>query len=199
MEQGVAAAVRRAGLDFKEDVKIINLNPDEGLAAFLSGDGDAYIGGIPQRTRATKEGMIEMLTGSDIGPAPINGLVSTKSYVENNEEVILKLLEVWFKIVNYVNTNPDEAGNIIIDILNANSAGKITLADFKRFWNNYEHYPSSPLEIEKEILSPTGKNYWKLRWDDCNTYFYNTAKVINKPIESDDAFYMLKIQHKLIQ
>ena len=79
MEQGVAAAARRGGLDFRKDVKIIDLNPDEGLAAFLRGEGDAYIGGIPQRTRAAKEGMLEMLTGADIGPPPINGFVTTKA------------------------------------------------------------------------------------------------------------------------
>src|ERR1044071_7188909 len=72
MEQGVAAAARRGGLDFKKDMRIIDLNPDEGLAAFLRGEGDAYIGGIPQRTRAGKEGMVEMLTGADLGPPPIN-------------------------------------------------------------------------------------------------------------------------------
>ena len=69
MEQGVAAAATRGGLDFKRDVKVIYLEPDQGLAAFLNGTGDAYIGGIPQRTRAGKEGMVEMLTGIDLGPA----------------------------------------------------------------------------------------------------------------------------------
>ena len=94
MEQGVAAAANRGNLDFTKDIKIINLNPDEGLAAFLTGSGDAYIGGIPQRTRAGKEGMIEMLTGVDLGPAPINGIVTTKQYYEKNKEKLLKILKV---------------------------------------------------------------------------------------------------------
>ena len=73
--------------------KIINLNPDEGLASFLTGQGDAFIGGIPQRTRASKEGMIEMLTGADLGPAPINGMVTTKKYAQENPDILLKLLK----------------------------------------------------------------------------------------------------------
>jgi NitT/TauT family transport system substrate-binding protein len=106
MEQGVAAAAIRGGLDFTRDVKIINLNPDDGLAAFLAGEGDLFIGGLPQRFRAKKEGMIEILTGLDLGPVPINGIVSTRSYVEKNREVIFKLLNVWFKIKIVLHNSP---------------------------------------------------------------------------------------------
>ena len=192
MEQGVAAAASRGGIEFT-DVKIINLNPDEGLAAFLNGEGDAYIGGIPQRTRAGKEGMVEMLTGVDLGPAPINGIVTTLSYYNNNKKVLAKILKVWFKIVQYVNNNMDESANIIISILNKNSAAGFTVDDFKAFWDNYEHYPRDLAEIESDILSPDGNNYWKSRWNDCNHYFYNIKGVIPEPVPPEEAFYMLSM------
>jgi len=197
MEQGVAAAANRGNLDFTKDIKIINLNPDEGLAAFLTGSGDAYIGGIPQRTRAGKEGMIEMLTGVDLGPAPINGIVTTKQYYEKNKEKLLKILKVWFRIVQYVNKNLDESASTIIRLLNENSSANFTNDDFKKFWNNYEHYPQDLIEIEKNIISETGSNYWKARWDDSNEYFYNIKKVIPKPVESQEAFYMLQFHNEL--
>lgn len=197
MEQGVAAAANKGELSFKKDIKIINLNPDEGLAAFLSGEGDAYIGGIPQRTRATKEGMIEMLTGVDLGPAPINGIVSTKSFYNSNQENIIKVLKVWFRIVEYTNNNMDEVAEIIVTKLNETSAANFTVEDFKTFWNNYEHYPATVGEIEAQILDQNGDNYWKNRWDDTNNYFYNIVNTIPKPVDSDDAFYMNKIQNQL--
>ena len=65
MEQALAFAARRGGLAFKRDLKIVDLSPDDGLAAFLAGKGDAYIGGLSQRIRATKEGMIVLLGGAD--------------------------------------------------------------------------------------------------------------------------------------
>lgn len=197
MEQGVAAAAQKGGLSLKDDIRIINLNPDEGLAAFLTGEGDAYIGGIPQRTRASKEGMVEMLTGVDLGPAPINGLVSTKSFYNDNQEEIKKLLKVWFRIVEYTNNNMDEVANIIVKKLNENSAANFTVEDFKTFWNNYEHYPANVDEIDTEILKSNGKNYWKNRWDDTNNYFYNIVNTIPKPVNSEDAFYMIKVQEQL--
>jgi ABC-type nitrate/sulfonate/bicarbonate transport system substrate-binding protein len=194
MEQGVAAAARKGGLDFKKDIKIIDLNPDEGLAAFLRGEGDAYIGGIPQRTKASKEGMIEMLTGADLGPPPINGLVTTKQYAEAHQEELLKILRVWFKTVKYINSNMDDGASVIIKKMNASSGGNFTIEDFKKFWNNYESYPASPKEVQQMILDPKGKNYWQARFNDCNTYFYEITGTIKQPVKAEDAFWMEKAQ-----
>jgi NitT/TauT family transport system substrate-binding protein len=199
MEQGVAAAARRGGLDFRKDVKVIDLNPDEGLAAFLRGEGDAYIGGIPQRTRAAKEGMLEMLTGADIGPPPINGFVTTKRYAQAHPEVLLKLLHVWFQTVNSINANMADGAGIIIKELNSQSSAQFTLDDFRKFWNNYEHYPASPAEVEELILNPGGRNYWRARWDDCNNYFYSVIHTIPQPVDPKDAFLMPEAQAAYIQ
>lgn len=197
MEQGVAACARKGGLDFMKDIKIIDLNPDEGLAAFIQGSGDAFIGGIPQRTKAGQEGMIEMITGSNLGPAPINGIVTTKKFADENAESLSKILKVWFRIVQYTNANLDEVANIMVEELNKNTAAGVTPIQFKLFWNNYEHYPNSPDSIDAEILSPTGKNYWKNRWDDCNYYFFNIKKTIPSVVDPKDAFYMIEAQKRL--
>lgn len=197
MEQGVAACARKGKLNFLSDLKIIDLHPDEGLAAFLQGSGDAYIGGIPQRIKADQEGMIEMITGSNLGPAPINGIVTTKKFANENAEALSKILKVWFKIVKYTNSHIDEVADIMVTELNKNTAASITTEQFKIFWNNYEHYPDSPSSIEREILSPTGKNYWKYRWDDCNHYFYKIKKSISKPVDENDAFYMISAHDRL--
>src|ERR1043166_1488824 len=203
MEQGVAAAARKGGLRFSKDsdtdVKIIDLPPDEGLAAFLAGSGDAYIGGIPQRTRATKEGMIEMLTGVDLGPAPINGLVTTRKFATDHPQELLKLLNAWFKIVNYVNANEDDAAKIIVAELNQRSAANFTVDDFKRFWQNYERYPLSHVEAERDIISPSGRDYWKNRWDDDNAYYYNTIHSIPKPVAPEEAFFMETVQAEYVR
>ena len=199
MEQAVAAAARRGGLDFRKDLKIVDLNPDEGLAAFLGGEGDAYLGGIPQRTRAGKEGMLEMLTGADLGPPPINGLVTTRSYYQAHQKELLKILKVWFKTVRYIDSNEDEGGGIIVKRLNENTGAKFTLDDFKKFWNNYEHYPPTPRDAESLILDPNGRNYWKAAWDDCNNYFFDIAHKIPQPVNPSGTFLMQEVQAAYIR
>lgn len=199
MEQGVVASARRGGLDFPNDVRIIDLNPDEGLAAFLRGEGDAYIGGIPQRTRAQKEGMLEMLTGADLGPPPINGIVTTKEYATAHQDVLLKLLRVWFRTVNDINQNMEDGAGIIINELNSYSGAQFTLEDFRTFWNNYEHYPANPREVQELILNPESRNYWMARWEDCNTYFNEIAQTISKPVDPNDAFLMPAAQKAYVE
>ena len=196
MEQGVYAATRRGNLRWGKDLKIINLPPDEGLAAFLAGQGDAYVGGIPQRTKALKEGMVEILTGSDLGPPPINGLVTTKTFATHHADTLHTILDVWFQIVNYTNTHIDEVAHEITTILNRESATDFTTEDFKRFWNNLEHYPASLKEVENDILSPQGKNYWKRRWDACVTYFLNVTRSITTPPDPEEVMLMPKVHEE---
>ena len=198
MEQGVAAVARRGGFSFGE-IKIMDLPPDEGLAAFLIGTGDAYIGGIPQRTRAGKEGMLELISGVDLGPAPINGMVTTRKFDREHREELLKLLHVWFKIVNFVERNPDDGGQMIVTVLNQNTGAKFTIDDFKTFWQKYEHYPLTPKDVAIAILSPTGRNSWKARWDDCNEYLFDVKKVIPTPVKPNDAFLMIEAQQAYVK
>lgn len=192
MEQAVLGAAFRAGIDYEKDLKIVDMNPDEGLAAFLTGTGDFFLGGIPQRTRATKEGMKPIVVGADLAPPPINGIVTTREYAEENQEALLKILHVWFKIVNYIEENTDEGATIILDILNEQTGASMTVDDFKTFWQNYEHYPLTPEQVEQDILSPDGYAYWKKRWDDCNWYFYEIRKTIPEPVTPEDAFMMIE-------
>ncbi|MDE2777808.1 MAG: hypothetical protein OXI77_17925 [Chloroflexota bacterium] len=39
------------------DVNVLGMNPNDGLAAFFTGEADAYLGGLPQRFRLVKAGM----------------------------------------------------------------------------------------------------------------------------------------------
>ena len=66
---------------------------------------------------------------------------------------MLKLLRVWFRIVNFVEENTDEGAGIILDVLNAQTGANMAVEGFKIFWQGYEHYPLNPSEIERDILS----------------------------------------------
>lgn len=199
MEQGVAALALKGGLDFLHDIRIINLNAEDGMTAFISGEGDAYIGGIPQRNKLKQAGMEEIITGTDLGPAPINGFVTTRHFVEKNSDVLLKLLHVWFRIVNYTNFHLDEVAALMTIETNRYTGTAVTPEEFKAYWNHYEHYPSSPKVVQEQILNPEGQNYWKARWDDCNYYFYTIKKAIPIPVSADDAFYMKEAQRLYIE
>jgi ABC-type nitrate/sulfonate/bicarbonate transport system substrate-binding protein len=194
MEQAVLSAATSAGLDFTTDFEIVDLNPDEGLAAFLSGTGEFYLGGIPQRTRATQEGMKAIVTGAELAPPPINGIITTPEYAAENEEVMVKLLHVWFRIVNYVEENTEEAAGIVLGILNEQTGANMTVDNFTEFWQNYEHYPLTPEQIQEDILDPEGYAYWRARWDATNDYFVNVSGTLEEPVDPEGVFLMEEAQ-----
>jgi NitT/TauT family transport system substrate-binding protein len=182
MGNSLVAGLEFAGLT-QSDVKIIDLNPDQGLAAFLSGTGDAYLGGIPQRTRLTKEGYLVVASGPDLAPPPINGFVTTKTFVQAHPDAMLSLLNVIFRTVRYCNANTDDCGKIITDSLNSTTGSTMTPADYKAFWQTFELYDGNAAEVQRDILSPDGVAYWKKTWDQDNKSLFTQQKAIPAAVD----------------
>ena len=147
MELGVyAASVKVGGLDWKKDIKIIDMDPNQGLAAFLSGTGDAYIGGIPQRLGALKQGMKELITGSHLGPGsvPLVGYATTQEFIDKHYDALLRVLYVWNRTNRYIAENPaqtEEGGFFITQKLNEKTGAHMAPSDFKSMFNNWQHFP----------------------------------------------------------
>ncbi|MFI2711235.1 ABC transporter substrate-binding protein [Micromonospora sp. NPDC018662] len=176
MGKQVVAALESVGLSQK-DVKIVDLDPDQGLAAFLSGTGDAYLGGIPQRVRATAEGMPVLASGPDLAPPPINGLVTTTDFATANEEALLKLVNTFHRIVRYCDANTAECGKIITDRLNKDTGANLTVQGFQDFWQKFELYAPNAKATKELILDPGGVSYWKKTWDGDNSYLTSNGSI----------------------
>jgi NitT/TauT family transport system substrate-binding protein len=197
MGKAVVGATHNNGLD-RSDFKIIDMDPDQGLAAFISGTGDAYLGGIPQRTRLNKEGYLTLLTGSDLAPVPLNGWITIKGFAENNPEALLKLQHVMFRIIRYTDANQDEIGKTITDRLNSETGAKMTVEDFQKYWNEIEAYPKNARAVQKDILEESGYANWKRTWDNDNYYFVEVDKLIPEKVPYD-AFWGDKVQEQYIK
>lgn len=170
MGKAVEAVCKNNGLTPK-DYTIIDMDTDQGLAAFISGSGDFYLGGIPQRTRLEAEGYIAVAVGADLCPVPINGWVTSNAFYEKNEEALLKLQQVMFRIVRYTRYNMEEVGTIITDKLNASTGSEMTLEQFELYFNKIEDYTGSAAETQEKLLGESGYAYWKKTWDDDNNYY----------------------------
>lgn len=194
MGKAVNSALESVGMT-RDDVKIVDLNPDQGLAAFLSGrTGDAYLGGVPQRTKAVKEGFPVIASGPQLAPPPINGFVTTKSFAQANQEQMLSLMNVMFKTIQYCNDKTEDCASIIVGELNKTTGGGLTNADFTAFWQKIENYAANPQEVQKAILDPSGYAYWKKTWDGDNDYLVKQEKTIPSPVGADDHFWGERIQ-----
>lgn len=197
MGKQVVAALKSVGLT-PDDVKIVDLDPDQGLAAFLAGTGDAYLGGIPQRTRALSEGMQILASGPDLAPPPINGFVTTKQFATKNQDAMLRLLNVIFRTVRYCNANTNACASIIVGQLNSQTGANFTNKNYLDFWQKLETYMGNASEVQKHILSPSGYSYWKKTWDGDNKFLFSESKQIPRPVAASH-FWGNKIQKLYIK
>ena len=197
MGKAIVEVTKNNGLA-KKDYTIIDMDPDQGLAAFISGSGDFYLGGIPQRTRLEQEGYLTMLVGPDLAPVPINGWVTTKSFVNKNQEALLKLQNVMFKIIRYTKANTEEVGKIITDKLNSETGASMSVKQFTKFFIDIEDYTGNASEVQRDIFSQDGFAYWKKTWDNDNRYFFEVDKLIPEKV-SYSAFSGESFQKAYIQ
>jgi len=193
MGKQVVAALQSVGLTVN-DVKIVDLDPDQGLAAFLSGTGDAYLGGIPQRTRALSEGMLLLASGPDLAPPPINGFVTTKKFATEKQDALLRLQHVMFRTVRYCNARTADCGRIIIKELNSRTGAGFTLKNYLAFWQKLETYMGNAREVQENILAPSGYSYWKRTWDGDNQFLFSDSKQIPSPVSPGQHFWGPRIQ-----
>lgn len=165
-----------------DEVHIINLDFDPGLAAFLGGEGDAYYGGIPQREKAKKEGMKEMIVGPDLSPAPLNGWATTKEFYEEHKEAWLALQNVTFMAIRYAEAHENEVASYITGLLNSETASGMTVDEWKEFFQHIEHYPLNAGQAQEKIFEPSGIGYWRAIWEHDNKYFQKITKANKEPV-----------------
>lgn len=175
-----------------DDVTFVDMDPDAGLAAFLSGTGDAYLGGIPQRFKSLEEGMEIGMSGPDLAPPPINGLLAKRDFVTESEDELLAFLNVIHRIIRFCDANTDECGQIITDRLNEETAAGLTVDDFRSFWQNIELYAPDATAAKEMILDETGVAYWKATWDSDNSYLVDSGD-IPAEVSAEDNFLMPQI------
>jgi len=196
MGKQAISALESVGLT-QDDIKLVDMNPDQGLAAFLSGTGDTYLGGIPQRTRATAEGMEVVASGPDLAPPPINGLVTTSDYAEENEGQLLKLVNVFHRIVRYCDANTADCGEIITAQLNRDTGANLTVEGFVDFWQTFELYAPNAAATKEMILDESGVAYWKRTWDSDND-FLTASDAIAQPVSAEDHFLVDETWQKYV-
>jgi len=191
MGKQITDALNSVGMT-DDDVNFVDMDPDAGLAAFLSGTGDAYLGGIPQRFKSLQEGMMIGISGPDLAPPPINGLLALRDFATENEDHVLAFLSVIHRIVRFCDAETAECGKIITDRINEETAAGLTVADFESFWQNIELYATDANSAKEMILDESGVAYWKATWDSDNDYLVGTG-AIPAPVDSESNFLMPQV------
>ena len=92
------------------DVEIVNLETGAAAAAFASGQLDAVGVFAPFTTQALiREGSHTLFTSAQFPGAIPDHLVLSREIVDSRPEDVQKIIEAWFKTLEYIEANPAEA------------------------------------------------------------------------------------------
>jgi NitT/TauT family transport system substrate-binding protein len=188
MEMGVVATMLVGGLNMS-DIKFLDMNPDDGLAAFLSGSGDAFLGGLPQRFRLVKEGYETLINAHEIGPEAVIqcGFVANADYLKNHMDALIKFARGTYLTQQYVVSNQNVAFGKIASMLNSMTGAKMTVQDLQNLWNKIEFFPATGAEAQWEVLDKNGEYYWKTRFDFVKKY-YKSAGLLKSDVNVDEMY-----------
>ena len=157
-------ALGYAGLT-RDDMTILDLDPVEGAAAFIQGEADFYSDGLPQRFRLEQEGMVNILTGPQLagGAMDLAGLGTTQAFLDAHPDAPARLLRAWYKAIDFLRSNEEEALAVMSDWINEQSGAGFTPADAKRFLTDLVIVPT---------LSESGPMFWT---DPESPFYYQTG------------------------
>ena len=92
--------------------------------AFISGEGDFYVGGLAQVARMLFGPELEgkFVVGAPypaFGPSGLwySTMGTTQEYLDENPEVILRLLAVWYRASKYLDEEPEYAAPFVVGVM----------------------------------------------------------------------------------
>lgn len=115
-------AIKEEGLS-EADFKIIQLQPDEGLAAFESGAVDAWIGAEPNTTIQVQKNGARVLTSAErlkIKAPAVS--IARSDFLKEHPEAVEAYLKVFQKVIDYQNNHTDELIDFIAKVKKADRA-----------------------------------------------------------------------------
>ena len=98
-----------------DDVKIINLQPDDAQSAFETNQLDAWVIWEPYKTNNVDKGIAKELevNGEILAPG---ALIARTGFAEEHPEIVEAYLRAYKKSAEWRNENPDEASEIFSEI-----------------------------------------------------------------------------------
>ena len=139
----------------RSDFKSLVLDDPLTVNAMRSKQADFQVGGVPSRLVLQREGFKPIVTSIDLvkGAAPSensrelssilqNGWATTKEYYQKEHDTILRLASVNYRIMKFINTNPQQAMAIHMPYLSEVSGQRFTDEDGKVIYSSLDPFVS---------------------------------------------------------
>lgn len=160
----IVDALNQVGLTEKDITLMYFADDAKAATALLSGEGDIYIGSLPQQRAIMQEEGYVNVGGADIlGPAGLwfDTMLTTDDFLINNRETAIRLLAVQFATVAEFDKDTDRIAEIGAKHHTQNSNIETPPEEWKLFMTQFDDYVS--LEEAKEgFYNPESDLYWNI-------------------------------------
>ncbi len=179
-EQTVRDALRVAGMNPNKDVNLVSARPEDNLAAFLSGDLDAFSAGLTERVQAKRHGGTELVIGPDVSMPAIDGLVVRKDFGDQHPKQMEKLVDLWFETIDYMKVDVAARSGIIRNYLKGKASVDYSPDEYAIAWT-FQHFPESRQAAREDFLDSGSVYFWKPIWK-ANSDALLGQKKITEPV-----------------
>lgn len=179
-EQVALAALAKAGLDPTRDVVMVHASVEDALAAFLSGDVDAFGAGLTERIQATKRGGVELLVAADVGPPSIDGIVTTEKFASEHSAELDAFLRIWFRTIAFMEQDLRGNSRYVTEYLKGKASTVYSPEEYAIAWT-FNVFPKTPADAAALFNNSQSPFYWKSVWD-YNNRFLIDQKQISAPV-----------------
>lgn len=142
-----------AGLS-QSDINLESLNDAQGIQLMLADRAEFQIGGAPTRITLEKEGFKPIITAADLtgiveppyessaelAAVSTNGWGTTRKFWEENEDTVMRLASVKWRISQYIADSPDKTAPTHVQQLNRAAGTKLTPEDAKIIYRSIDPY-----------------------------------------------------------
>lgn len=159
----LSSALSQVGMKY-EDVKILEFGDDAQAAlAFQRGEGDYYMGSLTQEIKllGSPDKYVSIGGQEILGAAGLwySTMSSTQDWLEENEETVLKLSAIWFRMARYMAERFDETAPKLVAVNNQRAAASFTMDEFKTMYQLLT-FPTVELAGDT-VFNPSSDLYWK--------------------------------------
>jgi NitT/TauT family transport system substrate-binding protein len=121
--------LEKAGLT-EDDIDFRGVPTDAAAASFANGEFDCVGVFAPFWIKALeREGSHELFTSADFPGTIPDHIVVSREMVDDNPEVVQKLVDAWYKTLEYLDENPDESTEIMAKVAEVSVDEYESLAD----------------------------------------------------------------------
>lgn len=186
-----------AGLS-TSDVKMLNLPPGQGPAAFIRGEGDTFSGTLPDRARVMEEGAEVLIDARDmpfVEAFLYDGFAARRDWVAKNEDVLMRLFAVHFRIADMLRTSErDKALDIMRRWVNKETGANFSMPQARWVFDTISPEPTAE-EVSEWFYDPKSRYNFEQELERRITFF--TAKGKLKPgVVAVDSHSMARELHE---